>query len=319
MNVLEINNLELHFFTEKGAVRAVDDVSFYLKKGESLGLVGESGCGKTTTAFAVMNMPPPPGKIIGGEIKIDGEDIVPLTESEMRKRIRWQKVSMIFQGAMNCLTPVYTIEKQMAESIQCHSEMDKTEVTERINHYLNMVGLEPDITKRYPHELSGGMKQRVVIATALLLEPSIVICDEPTTALDVIVQAQIMNLLKDLKKKLGISYIFITHDLAIEAEVADRIAVMYAGKIVEIGSGKDIYGGGALHPYTQKLIGATPRLHKKVQELDFIPGVPPDLISPLPGCGFHPRCTKTGKICKEKVPSLIEANKGHFVACHKVV
>ncbi|GAI68312.1 unnamed protein product, partial [marine sediment metagenome] len=257
------------------------------------GLVGESGCGKTTTVLGLMKMVPTPGEIIGGRILIDGKDIVPLSEDKMREKVRWEKISMVFQGAMNCLTPVYTVGKQMMETIQEHKEMESSQAKKKMINYLNLVGLPEDIIRRYPHELSGGMKQRVVIATALFLEPEIVICDEPTTALDVVVQAQIINLIKRSKKKLSLSVIFITHDLATEAEVADRLLVMYAGKLAEIGTNEQIYGkGGPIHPYTEKLLKATPRLHEKVEELSFIPGTPPDLVNPPSGCRFHPRCSK---------------------------
>ena len=315
-NVLKVENLKINFFTRKGIVYAVDDISFTLKKGETLGLVGESGCGKTTTVLGLMKMVPTPGEITGGRILISGKDIVPLSENEMRKKVRWVKASMVFQGAMNCLTPVYTIEKQMMETIQEHKNMEPLQAKKCIINYLNLVGLPEDIIRRYPHELSGGMKQRIVIATALFLEPEIVICDEPTTALDVVVQAQIINLLKELKKKLGLSVIFITHDLATEAEVADRLLVMYAGKLAEIGTNEQIYGnGGPVHPYTEKLLKATPRLHEKVEELSFIPGTPPDLVDPPSGCRFHPRCSEAMERCKKDEPPLIEVEPEHWIAC----
>jgi len=315
-NILKVENLKINFFTRKGVVNAVDDISFSLKKGESLGLVGESGCGKTTTVLGLMKMVPTPGEIIGGRILISGEDIVSLSEDEMRKKVRWEKISMVFQGAMNCLTPVYTIEKQMMETIQEHKNIERLQAKKCIINYLNLVGLPEDAIRRYPHELSGGMKQRIVIATALFLEPKIVICDEPTTSLDVVVQAQIINLIKRLKRKLGLSVIFITHDLATEAEVADRLLVMYAGKLVEIGTNEQIYGKqGLRHPYTEKLLKASPRLHEKVEELSFIPGTPPDLIDPPSGCRFHPRCSEAMERCKKDEPPLIEVEPEHQIAC----
>jgi peptide/nickel transport system ATP-binding protein len=290
-NVLKVENLKINFFTRKGIVYAVDDISFTLKKGETLGLVGESGCGKTTTVLGLMKMVP-------------------------TQKVRWEKISMVFQGAMNCLTPVYTIEKQMMETIQEHKNIERLQAKKCIINYLNLVGLPEDIIRRYPHELSGGMKQRIVIATALFLEPEIVICDEPTTALDVVVQAQIINLIKRLKKKLGLSVIFITHDLATEAEVADRLLVMYAGKLAEIGTNEQIYSKqGPIHPYTEKLLKATPRLHEKVEELSFIPGTPPDLVDPPSGCRFHPRCTEVMERCKKDEPPLIEVEPEHWIAC----
>jgi peptide/nickel transport system ATP-binding protein len=315
-NVLKVENLKINFFTRKGIVYAVDDISFTLKKGETLGLVGESGCGKTTAVLGLMKMVPTPGEITGGRILIDGKDIIPLSENEMRQKVRWEKISMVFQGAMNCLTPVYTIEKQMMETIQEHKNIDRLQAKKCIINYLNLVGLPEDTIRRYPHELSGGMKQRIVIATALFLEPKIVICDEPTTALDVVVQAQIINLIKRLKKKLGLSVIFITHDLATEAEVADRLLVMYAGKLAEIGTNEQIYGKqGLRHPYTEKLLKATPRLHEKVEELSFIPGTPPNLVDPPSGCRFHPRCSEVMERCKKDQPSLIEVEPEHRIAC----
>ncbi|KKK70316.1 hypothetical protein LCGC14_2925230, partial [marine sediment metagenome] len=230
-NILEVKNLKIQFFIRNGIVHAVDDISFHLKKGETLGLVGESGCGKTTTVMGLMNMVANPGRIVDGRILIHGHDLVTLTEEEMRNDVRWTRIAMVFQGAMNCLTPVYRIGRQMMETLRKHRTMDKKEARERIKKYVNLVGLSEDVINRYPHELSGGMKQRVVIATALFLEPEVVICDEPTTALDTVVQAQIINLMKKLKKKLGLSMIFITHDLATEAEVADRVLIMYGGKV----------------------------------------------------------------------------------------
>ncbi|MDD4903384.1 MAG: ABC transporter ATP-binding protein [Candidatus Bipolaricaulis sp.] len=314
--VLEVQDLELHYFTRKGVVRAVDKLSFFLRKGETLGVVGESGCGKTTMGTALLNMPTPPGRIIGGKILLEGQDILMLSESELRRRVRWESIAMVFQGAMNCLTPVYTIEKQMRETLQQHRQMEKKDATDRMKNYLNLVGLSDDVLRRYPHELSGGMKQRVVIATALFLEPKVIICDEPTTALDVVVQAQIINLLKDLKEQVGVSFIFITHDLSIEAEVSDRILVMYAGRIAELGTNAQIYGPqGPAHPYTQRLLGATPRLHEEVEELAFIPGTPPDLVAPPEGCRFHPRCPVLLERCAHDDVPLREIEPDHMVAC----
>jgi peptide/nickel transport system ATP-binding protein len=313
-NVVEVRDLKLHYLTSKGPVRAVDGISFSLAPGETLGVVGESGCGKTTIGLGMLRMPTPPGRIVGGSITIDGTDIVPLSESELRRKVRWQTISMVFQGAMNCLTPVYTVGKQMMETLQQHKDMDRAAAGETITRYLGLVGLSPDVVRRYPHELSGGMKQRVVIATALFLEPKVVILDEPTTALDVIVQAQILNVIKDLKRRLGLSMIFITHDLATEAEVADRIMVMYAGKIAEIAPNRMVYDRPPCHPYTQRLLAATPRLHAKVDELAFIPGAPPDLLDPPKGCRFQPRCSVAMDACAQE-PPLVEIGPGHLVAC----
>jgi peptide/nickel transport system ATP-binding protein len=319
--ILEVKNLRLYYHTSKGVVKALDNVSFDLHKGETLGLVGESGCGKTTTGVALLRMPSPPGRIEeGSQIILDGRDIMGLSEKQLRKDVRWEEVAMVFQGAMNCLTPVYTIGDQMLETLQEHRDMDKVQANELIKEYLNLVGLPPEVMGRYPHELSGGMKQRIVVATALFLKPKVVILDEPTTALDVIVQAQIINLLKKLKKTFDLSFIFITHDLALEAEVSDRICVMYAGKIAELGTNAQIYGKqGPMHPYTEKLLQATPLLKKKVEALSFIPGAPPDLIDPPKGCRFHPRCHKVFEKCKTEEPPLLEIEPGHMVACWRCV
>ncbi|MGI5083563.1 ABC transporter ATP-binding protein [Treponema putidum] len=318
--VLDVKNLRLYYHTSAGIVKALDDVSFTLHAGETLGLVGESGCGKTTTGMALLKMPSPPGRVEeNSQIIINRRDIVPLSDSEIRKNVRWQEISMVFQGAMNSLTPVYTIGKQMLETLREHKEMSDKEAQDLMEEYLGYVGLPPEVLNRYPHELSGGMKQRVVIASGLFLKPKLVILDEPTTALDVIVQAQIINLLKELKQKFKLSFIFITHDLSLEAEISDRICVMYAGKIAELGTNEQIYGKEPLHPYTQKLLQATPLLRKRVSELSYIPGTPPDLISPPKGCRFNPRCHCTMDKCFEVEPPLIEVEPGHQVACWRCV
>ena len=240
-DLLKVENLKMYYHTSSGEVKAINDISFNIKTSETLGIVGESGCGKTSLGTSLLGMPSIPGKYESGKIIIDGENIIDLKEEYIRKNIRWVKISMVFQGAMNSLTPVYTIGKQMLETLNRHIEMDKTEALKLIEEYLGYVGLHSNIANRYPHELSGGMKQRAVIASALFLKPKLVILDEPTTALDVIVQAQIINLLKKLKKEFDLSFIFITHDLSLEAEIADRVCVMYGGKIMELADNKDIY------------------------------------------------------------------------------
>ena len=315
--ILQAKNLKLYYHTSKGVVRALDDISFDVWKGETLGLVGESGCGKTTTGVALLRMPPPPGRIeAGSRIILDGRDILQLPDREIRRSVRWEQVAMVFQGAMNCLTPVYTIGKQLLETLDEHRDMDKAQAHGLIKEYLGLVGLPSEVLDRYPHELSGGMKQRIVIATALFLRPKLVILDEPTTALDVIVQAQIINLLKRLKKTFGLSFIFITHDLSLEAEIADRVCIMYAGKIAELATNAQVYGAqGPMHPYTEKLLQATPLLRRKVENLSYIPGTPPDLIDPPAGCRFHPRCHKVMDRCRNEEPPLLEIESGHMVAC----
>lgn len=317
--IMEAKDLKIHYATEKGAVQAVDGVSFQIFKGETLGLVGESGCGKTTLGYGLLNMVAKPGTYAGGDLIFQGDSIIGYTEVESRKNFRWKKVAMVFQGAMNSLTPVFTIRKQMYETLKLHQPMEKEEAELLMKKYINLVGLADHVLDRYPHELSGGMKQRVIIAMALFLEPQLVILDEPTTALDVIVQAQILNLLKDLKEKLDLSFVFITHDLATEAEIADRIMVMYAGKVAEIGTSEQIFGDKApLHPYTQKLLASTPRLYEKVDKLAFIPGTPPNLLDPPAGCLFAARCDKATDKCRTEVPEVKEYEPGHFAACWEV-
>lgn len=316
-NILQVENLKMYYHTSKGLVKAINDISFNIKKGETLGIVGESGCGKTSLGTSLLRMPSIPGKYEGGKIILDNEDIIPLKEEYIRKNIRWSKISMVFQGAMNSLTPVYTIGSQMLETLERHVHMDKTAANKLIEEYLEYVGLHSSIYKRYPHELSGGMKQRVVIAAALFLKPKLIILDEPTTALDVIVQAQIINLLKKLKKDFDLSFIFITHDLALEAEISDRVCVMYGGKIAELASNEDIYTN-AKHPYTRRLLAATPRLNKAVSKLEFIEGTPPDLLNPPKGCMFYDRCKERIDRCKDEEPILKDTGNGHLCACHLI-
>jgi peptide/nickel transport system ATP-binding protein len=311
--LLEAKNLKTYFYTAKGIVKAVDNVSFELYKGEALGIAGESGCGKSTLAYSLMRLVPPPGKLVSGEIVFQGKDITKLSEEEFRKEVRWKGISMVFQGAMNALNPVYNIGDQLAEVLMHHQNYTKKDALEMAKKLLQMVGIDPSRIKSYPHELSGGMKQRVVIAMALALMPPLVIADEPTTALDVVVQAQIMNLLKRLRKELGLSVILISHDLSLIAEIADKIAIMYGGKIVEYGTSEHIYNNPQ-HPYTQGLLNSIPRLRGEIKDLTWIPGVPPDLINPPPGCRFEPRCPFAHERCKEE-PPVVEVEPGHKVAC----
>ena len=316
-DLLKVENLKMFYHTSKGQVKAINDISFEINAGETFGIVGESGCGKTSLGTSLLGMPPVPGKYESGKIIIDGENIIELKEEYIRKNIRWAKISMVFQGAMNSLTPVYTIGKQMLETLNRHVEMDKTEALKLIEEYLGYVGLHSSVANRYPHELSGGMKQRAVIAAALFLKPKLIILDQPTTALDVIVQAQIINLLKKLKKEFNLSFIFITHDLALESEIADRVCVMYGGKIAEIVNNEDIYKN-AKHPYTKRLLASTPRLNKSVGKLEFIEGVPPDLLKSHEGCMFYERCKERIEKCKTEEPKIKEIGNWHYCACHLV-
>jgi peptide/nickel transport system ATP-binding protein len=312
--LLEVKNLKTYFYTLGGIVRAVDDVSFELYRGESLGLAGESGCGKSTLAFSLIRLVPPPGKISSGTIIFEGKDVTKMSEEEFRREVRWRGISMIFQGAMNVLNPVYTIGDQIAEVFMVHKGYSKREGLEEAKKLLQLVGIEPRRVKSYPFELSGGMKQRAVIAMALALSPPLVIADEPTTAVDVVVQAQILNLMKRLKNELRTSIMLISHDLSIIAEVADKIAIMYGGKIVEYGPSDLVYNNPR-HPYTRALLNSIPRLRGEIRDLTWIPGTPPDLINPPPGCRFHPRCPHAMERCKKEEPPMVEIDRNHYVAC----
>jgi len=313
--LLEIRNLKTYFFTTRGIVKAVDNVSLSLDKGEVLGIAGESGCGKSTLAYSIIRLVPPPGITVDGEIIFEGKNLLEIDNETFRKEYRMKKIAMVFQGSMQSLTPVYTIEEQLYEVFKYHTDISYNEAISIMSEHLKSVVLDPSILKRYPHELSGGQKQRIVIALSLLLKPKVLIADEPTTALDVIVQAQILNLLKQLQAKYGTAMILISHDLSIIAELADRVAIMYAGKVVEVAKSLDLYRE-PLHPYTQKLLKSIPRLREKIEKLEFIPGVPPDLRNPPPGCRFHPRCPYVMDICKKVEPQLVEVKPNHFVACH---
>lgn len=317
--LLEVKNLRTVFYTEDGVVRAVDGVSFDVYPGEVLGLVGESGCGKSVTSLSIMRLIAPPGKVIEGEILLDGKNLLDLPESEMIK-VRGNRVSMIFQQPQTALNPVFRVNDQIAEVLNIHQDFGREAGHNRAVELLKMVGI-PDAERRsesYPHELSGGMAQRVMIAMALACVPEVLIADEPTTALDVTIQAQILDLMRDLREKMGTSVILITHDLGVIAEMAERVAVMYAGEIVEQ-TDVDTLFDQPMHPYTQGLIDSIPVLGQIKDRLAVIPGSVPNLVNLPPGCRFAPRCTareKYGlKICAESKPDLIEAKPGHLVRC----
>jgi len=313
LSILDVRNLYLSYRTARGELVAVNNVSFSLDQGEALGIVGESGSGKTSLANALMKLVPPNTLRYSGDVVIDGINIMRLSEEEMRKSIRWRKIAMVFQGAMNSLNPVLTVGFQVAEPLLVHEKIDKKEAMKRVSKVFSLVGLSEQFINRYPHELSGGMKQRVLIAMALILNPKILILDEPTSALDVMIQAQIMNLLKDLKKELGIAMILITHDVALASDLCDEIAVMYAGEIMELGKAEQVLLEPK-HPYSEKLIKSVPVLRGN-RPLEFIPGAPPDLVKPPSGCRFHPRCPYAMDICKKEEPPPTELNDGRFVKC----
>lgn len=314
--LLDVQDLKTYFTTLRGPVKAVDGVSFQVERGEAMGLAGESGCGKTTTALSILRILPSNGKILGGKILFKDEDLVKVKESNMRKKVRWKGIAMVFQGAMNALHPVFKVGDQIAEAILTHERnVGKREANERVRKLLEMVGIESSRAKHYPHEYSGGMKQRALIAMSLACNPDLLIADEPGTALDVIVQAQILKLMRDLKNELNLAMILITHDLSIIAETCEKCAIMYAGKIVEYGDVVTIFKE-PLHPYTQGLMSAFPSIKAPKQLMSSIPGFPPDLLAPPPGCRFHPRCPHAMEICKDEEPRFPEETGKHYVACH---
>ena len=314
--VLDIQNLKTYYFTRRGPVKAVDNVSFNVMRGQALGLAGESGCGKTTVALSILRILPRGGRIVGGKILFREHDVATLKEREMRK-IRWKGISIVFQGAMNALNPLFKVQDQISVAILTHeSGVRKREANERVSKLLETVGIQPERGKDYPHEFSGGMRQRTLIAMSLACNPDLLIADEPGTALDVIVQAQVLKLMGELKAKLNLAMIMITHDLSIIAETCEKAAIMYAGKIVEQGDIAEIFKE-PLHPYTQGLMSAFPSIKASKRRMTSIPGSPPDLLEPPSGCRFHPRCPYVMGICKEKEPvSTKVEGEEHFVACH---
>ncbi len=314
MTLLTVKGLKVAFETQEGLVRAVDGVDFSLGEGESLGLAGESGCGKTTAALSIMRLLPKNGRIVEGTIDYMGHDLATLTTNQLRG-IRWRHISIIFQGAMNALNPVKRVGDQIAEPIILHEKVDEEVADRRVGELLEMVGIRKDRAGEYPHEFSGGMRQRVMIAMALACNPRIVIADEPVTALDVMIQAQILELLEKLKRELDLSMILISHDLSVMAETCDSMAIMYAGKIVEQGPVREVYKQPK-HPYTKDLIGAFPDIEGSQELPAHIPGLLPSLIDPPKGCRFHPRCKFAWQRCVDEEPAFAETTTAHFAACH---
>jgi peptide/nickel transport system ATP-binding protein len=314
--LLEVQGLKTYYLTLRGKVKAVDGVSFHIEKGEAIGLAGESGCGKSTIALSILRILPTAGRILGGKILFTGINLVELPEEYIREKIRWKGISVVFQGAMNALNPVYKIGDQIVEAIITHEpEISREDALDRTKKLLELVGINPLRADNYPHEYSGGMRQRALIAMSLACHPQLLIADEPGTALDVIVQAQILKLLRDLKEKLGLTMIVITHDLSIISEVCDKCAIMYAGRIVEYGDIEAIFKK-PLHPYTKGLIEAFPQITGPKVRMTSIPGSPPDLLNPPPGCRFHPRCRYAMDICRKVEPASEKIEKDHFVECH---
>ncbi|GAB7095180.1 ABC transporter ATP-binding protein [Halolamina litorea] len=315
MTLLEVNDLHVTYSGDPD-VEAVRGVSFTLEEGETLGIVGESGCGKTTLAQAIMGALPDNGEITGGEIIFDGEDITHLSNRE-RREIRWERMSMISQSAMNSLDPVYRVKDQIKEAIQEHRDMSDSASYERARELMELVGLDPDRVEDYPHQLSGGMRQRVIIAMSLALDPDLIIADEPTTALDVIIQEQILYRIKELQRELGNSMVMVTHDISVVAETCDSMVVMYGGELMEYGGVDEIFNE-AQHPYTLGLQNAFPSVEGEKRDLTSIPGSPPDLSEPPGGCPFASRCPFSAPECEQPLPT-VEAGENHQVRCHEPI
>lgn len=316
-DLLNIRNLKTYFYTEDGVIKAVDDVSLSIREGETLGVVGESGCGKSITAMSILRLiPNPPGKIIDGEIIFDGEDLTKVSDAHIRK-IRGNKISVIFQEPMTSLNPVFTIGDQIIEAIVIHQNMNQEQARKKAIEMLKLVGIPraEEVVDAYPHELSGGMRQRAMIAMAMACNPKLLIADEPTTALDVTIQAQILDLMRDLKNKTNTSIMLITHDLGVVAEMADHVVVMYAGKVVEEANVLEIFKN-PMHPYTVGLLESKPILNQDRDRLNSIPGQVPNPLNMPEGCYFHPRCSKAMDICRKQQPTLCTVKDGHKVACH---
>ncbi|MBW2676980.1 MAG: ABC transporter ATP-binding protein [Deltaproteobacteria bacterium] len=312
-NVLEIKNLHVQFPIHIGTVRAVEDVSLNLRKGEVMGLVGESGCGKSTLGFSILRLLRPPGKITAGEINYHGRNIGNMPQKELLD-LRGRNISMIFQDPLTSLDPLYTIGDQFLETLRTHEKGIKKKIAlERAVDMLKNLGISPNRLYEYPHQMSGGMRQRIMIGIGLILNPDLLIADEPTTALDVIVEAQFLDLLNELREKFDLTIMFITHNLGVVAQASDRITVMYGGRMVETGTAEDVFADPK-HPYTQGLLASVPNIKLEQTELQTMPGAPPDLVNPPPGCVFHPRCPHVMDICKQEVPKSFRAN-GHMRAC----
>ncbi|UCH57153.1 MAG: ABC transporter ATP-binding protein [Candidatus Bathyarchaeota archaeon] len=315
MSILDVQGLRMYYSTLKGDVKAVDGIDLKVEKGEALGLVGESGCGKTTFALSILRLLPWNGRIVEGSIKFHDTDIVSMDEKEFNKDYRWKRLSYVFQGAMNALNPVFRTGKQIAEAILLHEDVEKDEAMDRARELFSLVGIDPERVTSYPHELSGGMKQRAMIAMALACNPEFIIADEPTTALDVIVQAQTLQVINDLRRKLGLTMMLITHDLSVVAQTCTTCAIMYAGKLMEYADIDTVFSDSK-HPYTQALTSAFPSITESRRELESIEGAPPNLLDPPQGCRFNPRCPYRMDICTEEEPGFIELGGGHSAACH---
>ncbi|MFA9498412.1 MAG: ABC transporter ATP-binding protein [Deltaproteobacteria bacterium] len=316
MALLTVENLSVGYHTRKGFLKSVQGVSFALAEGESLGLVGESGCGKTTIGMSLMGLLPENAAVTDGRILFEDKDLLKLSKKEIRQ-VRWKKIAMIFQAAMNALNPVHRVSEQIAEAILAHdTEISEETAMKQVESLFQVVGIPPGRMRDYPHQYSGGMKQRAIIAMALSCNPSLIIADEPTTALDVIVQDQILNAIKDFQKRLNVSLIFISHDIAVVADVCDSIGIMFAGQLVEYGNVKDVFDA-PMHPYTRSLLASYLTLDKDIVQLDSKPGETPDLVNPTPGCRFSERCTVSKAACSLNTPEWVEISPTHKALCNQ--
>jgi peptide/nickel transport system ATP-binding protein len=314
MAVLEVNDLAAYYQLGKEVVKAVDGVTFSIESKRTLGLAGESGCGKTTTAYSILRILPENGRIVRGSVKLGDQELTKLTDEEMRA-VRWKKASIVFQYAMNAFNPVLRIGRQIVEVIQEKDDVSEEEAIMTVSTLFDEVGIKPERQGDYPHEFSGGMLQRAIIAQALACDPQLIIADEPVTALDVIVQNKILDLLRKLQEKYSLGVLFITHDLSVVAENCHDVGIMYAGNLVELGRAEEVFKG-SLHPYTFKLIGAFPSIVGPKKRLQFIPGNPPNFLDLPQGCRFNPRCPFAQDICRSEPPELREIKDGHFAKCH---
>ena len=315
MPILKVQDLRMYYSTLKGDVKAVDGIDLEVEKGEAIGLVGESGCGKTTFALSILRLLPYNGRFVGGKILFNGDDMLTLDDKTFNKEYRWKKLSYVFQGAMNAMNPVFRVGDQIAEAILLHEDVQKEEAMNRVKGLFSLVGIDPERIDNYPHEFSGGMKQRAMIAMALACNPEFIIADEPTTALDVIVQAQTLQVINDLRNELGLTMMLITHDLSVVAQTCTTCAIMYAGRIVEYADIETVFSEPK-HPYTKALIGAFPSIKESRRELVSISGTPPNLLDPPPGCRFNPRCPYSMEICSKEEPRFVDLGGRHFAACH---
>jgi len=312
--ILELKSLEMFYKTREGEHRAVDGVFLTVQEGDSVGIVGESGCGKTSIGLSILRLLPPNAVIRGGQILLKGQDLLALSEEDMRK-IRWRRIAMIFQAAMNALNPVYRVGDQLIEALEEHDNLTRKEAREKVEAMFQLVGLDPKRARNHPHEYSGGMKQRAIIAMSLICNPDIIIADEATTALDVLVQDRILSSIERIQREFIMTMLYISHDIAVISEICNRIAVMYAGNIVEYADTLALFKS-PLHPYTQGLMRSFPNIHGELKKIEGIPGEPPRLTEVSPGCRFFPRCQRALKGCNSVRPEFVEVEKDHWVACH---